>query len=478
MKRMVLGVMLSVAASACATDETSTVASELAAPKRYLVVFRSESLPKDAATRISKAGGKVVRLIPEVGLAVVSGTSAVSDKLTKDTSVLAIGPEHYFRARKPTVVRSSSVSLVNEWAVGMQWDMRRIGAPALWDRGLPRASTVAVLDTGVMYDHPELAETVTSGVTTSYCSTDRTGYPIYDQVADLNVGECVFNTGPHYIDDAFHGTHVAGTIAAPINAVGIVGVSPTTKIAAYKVFDLISDSYGLSLGAFDAPIFDAIVHAVSSGHKVINMSLGGVLDRSTRDGNAAWLAWSRVTGWAYRKGTLIVAAAGNETTNNNGTTAFIPSDLPSVMSVSATGTRQLLGDGWAGEEVNAAPGSDVLTVYSNYGAAVDVAAPGGDCGPTDNCTPEQNWPYLILSSCAFARYDDEGSAVGLDAYWCWAAGTSMAAPHVAGVAAAVRAIHPTWTVGDTRSWLKSTATPVGPRQGFGAGLVNADTATR
>lgn len=187
---------------------------------------------------------------------------------------------------------------------------------------------------------------------------------------------------------------------------------------------------------------------------------------------------------------LIVAAAGNETTNNNGTIAFIPSDLSSVMSVSSTGTNDFVGDPsinpetgeWSGE-FTAAPGSDVLALYSNFGAAVDVAAPGGDCGPAMDCWSWTSAPHQILSSCAFpsVAFDEETQSWwptgGLDQVWCFAIGTSMAAPHVAGVAAAVRAVHPTFTAGETRSWLKSTASPMGGRQGFGAGIVNADLAT-
>jgi hypothetical protein len=132
---------------------------------------------------------------------------------------------------------------------------------------------------------------------------------------------------------------------------------------------------------------------------------------TTRRGwhGSAWLAWQRVTSWAARKGTLIVAAAGNESTNSNGTLASSPADLPSVMSVSSTGTNQ-----WVGEpafdvdadgnlllsEFTAAPGSDVLAFYSNTGAAVDIAAPGGDCGPAMDCWSMQAQPHQILSVCA------------------------------------------------------------------------------
>jgi subtilisin family serine protease len=131
------------------------------------------------------------------------------------------------------------------------------------------------------------------------------------------------------------------------------------------------------------------------------------------------------------------------------------------MSTSATGTSQLVVYGGA---VVAAPGSDVLAYYSNYGSSVDVAAPGGDCGPDPTTCVGQ---YLIANT---------GISASGAATYVLMAGTSMATPHVSAVAAYVRSMHPAWTPGDVRSWLKTTAQPIGSRQSFGAGLVDADAA--
>jgi subtilisin family serine protease len=456
--------------------------------------MRTESLPKDATTKISRAGAKILRALPDAGLALIGATDAQANKLAADPAFLAIGPEHYFTAAddEPTPAPAPS-----DGFLPLQWDMRRIGAPALWSRSIP-ANTIAVIDTGVMADHSEFAytDTVVYGRTTSFCAGTAPGkpggYPLYSGVADVSAWT---DTGPTcwpigaqvFPEPAFHGTHVAGTIAAPAQGLGTIGVSPTSKIAAYNVFDIITEDGGQSFffGAFDFPIYEAIEDATNRNIKVINMSLGGVIDRSTREGNAAYLGWQRMTSRAFRRGTLIVAAAGNDNTNNNGSVAFIPSDLPGVMSVSSTGVSAWNGnpqihfseDGWIEsiDEFNGATGSDVLAFYSNYGAAVDVAAPGGDFGPVFNPDSWDFWIHQVLSPCP----QQYGWNEELDPWqWCWAMGTSMAAPHVAGVAGAVRALHPTWTPGQTRDWLKSTAMPVGDRQGFGAGIVNADLATR
>jgi subtilisin family serine protease len=259
---------------------------------------------------------------------------------------------------------------------------------------------------------------------------------------------------------------VAGTIAAKFGGGGVVGVAPDAKIGAYKVFDRYryTDGSGLhdAVGAFDGPLFSAIQAATQAGYPVISMSLGSHVLRNDKGSNASWLAWDRIAKWANRNGTLLVASSGNSAYNLNGTLAHVPSDLSTVMSTSATGSSNLQVVGGA---LTAAPGSDVLAYYSNYGSSVDVAAPGGDCGPTAVCQGQ----YLIANTGI--------SATGAATYLLYA-GTSMATPHVSAVAAYVRSIHPTWTPGDTRSWLKTTAQSIGSRQYFGAGLVDVDAAAR
>jgi len=227
-----------------------------------------------------------------------------------------------------------------------------------------------------------------------------------------------------------------------------------------------------SAGATDGAIQAAIIDASNKHYGVINMSLGGRIDRSNKAQNAAWLAWNRVARYATTKGTLIVAAAGNDATSSNGTTAVVPSDLPNVLSVSATATSASFGtlDSWFQSgmpELDVPAGTDVLAEYSNTGASVDVAAPGGNCGPNMDCNA--TFLNLVLSSVI----TPDGN---LD--WGWAAGTSMASPHVAGVAALVRAKHPELGPLDVRSRIKNTAQPLpSSTHAFGAGLVDAAAAT-
>lgn len=457
-----IGIAVTASCTEAPAPDLASTAQALSGQQRYLVVFREDRLPLDAGAHVAKAGGTTNRTLEQLGVLVAVGDDRFADALEKNPAVLAVGRERWFDGTPASADRAEATTYGDAYAA-LQWDMVRVGAPASWARATPAAS-VAVIDTGIADDHRDLSGQVVHSLATNICQHGGSAYPYYEHVIDFTTGVWCEPTAAYF--DA-HGTHVAGTIAAKRDGGGIIGVAPTAKIAAYKVFDRLRVSDGRGgvvhrLGAFQLPIFEAIVDATLRGHRVINMSLVARLDRRDRDDNAAYLAWDRVAKWAHRMGTVIVTAAGNSAATNNGTVAFVPSDLPTVISVSATGTSQLV---WDGTGYVAAPSSDVLASYSNYGAAVDLAAPGGTCGPHAGCDPL----YLILSSCI--------SGSGRLGY-CWAGGTSMAAPHVAGAVALVRGLHAEWSPDQVRSHLKTTASHLGDRQSFGAGLLDVDMATR
>jgi subtilisin family serine protease len=462
------------------------VAASAHAGGRYVVVFKSELLPADAAVRIANSGGKVNRSFQQIGVVTVSGDATFAKRIAKDTKVLSVGSEHFFKRPDTVSIPMSDADIAAAEAAptaadglykAYQWDMRRIGAPTVWAR-LPVAATqprVAVLDVGVMDSHPDLVGQVDNSVATGYCSTaggpnHTAGYPVYASLIDLDahpdwsLADGCTAVAPSYES---HGTHVAGTIAAKFGGGLMVGVAPDAKIGAYKVFDRYRytdpvDGLVDTVGAFDGPVFNAIILATQAGYPVISMSLGSHVLRNDKGSNASWLAWDRVAKWANRNGALLIASSGNSAYDLNGKLAHVPSDLSTVMSTSATGTNHLQVVSGA---VSAASGSDVLASYSNYGSSVDIAAPGGDCGPDPTTCIGQ---YLIAN--------DGISATGGVTYLLMA-GTSMATPHVSAVAAYVRSIHPTWTPGTVRSWLKDHAQAIGSRQYFGAGMVDADAAS-
>lgn len=279
----------------------------------------------------------------------------------------------------------------NDTYYSYQWSLPKIKAPLAWDVTTGDAVTVAVVDTGVDYGHEDLAGKVING---------------YDFI----------NNDNNAMDDHWHGTHVAGTVAtATNNSKGIAGVSWGAKILAVKVLD----SNG---GGTDLTVANGIKYAADNGAKVINLSLGG-------PGYSSTLA--DAVAYAQSKGCIIVAAAGNENTSE----ASYPAAYWNVIGVAATDSN------------------DNRASFSNYGWYVDVAAPGVD-----------------IASCY--------AATGGYAY---ASGTSMATPHVAGLAALTLSRYPNRNSSQLIRTLQETVDDLGATGNdayYGYGRINAENAIK
>jgi subtilisin family serine protease len=224
---------------------------------------------------------------------------------------------HILMAEKDAVLEQLDTA-PNDTDWSAQWGLRRVGYPSAWDRTRGLSSvTVAVLDTGVNSDVPDLRDAASSG---------------YNAIAPADAAR----------DDNGHGTSVAGIVAARTNnSEGIAGICWSCSILAVKVLG--ADGTGDT-----ALVAAGIVHAADAGTRVISMSLGGPADDQTLDHAAAY---------ALAKGAVLVAAAGN----NGSSTPFYPAAIPGVISVAATDQ------------------SDRLYPWSNFGSWVQVAAPG--CNP-------------------------------------------------------------------------------------------------
>ncbi|MFF3349149.1 S8 family serine peptidase [Streptomyces sp. NPDC002779] len=329
----------------------------------------------------------------------------------------------------------------NDTEYAKQWDLFETTAgmnvPGAWDVSTGTGVTVAVIDTGYVA-HSDLAANIVGG---------------YDFIADATVandgggrdsnpadpgdwtaaGEC--QSGDPAYDSSWHGTHVAGTIAAATdNGKGVAGIAYGAKVSPLRVLG--------KCGGYDSDIIDAItwasggtvsgVPANTNVAKVINMSLGG--------GGACTTATQNAINAAVNRGTTVVVAAGNSNAN---AANYSPASCSNVISVAA-----------ADRQGN-------RSYYSNYGTVVDIAAPGGE---TNSVTTNG-----ILST-----LNAGAQGPGAESYEYYQ-GTSMAAPHIAGLAALLKSKNSALTPAQIESAIKTNARalPGTCSGGCGAGLADA-----
>jgi len=358
--------------------------------RHYLIVAKGQGLGSTAfLNSVAAAGGTVTGVLEDIGvvladssdqafLANIKAEPSVQDA-AEDVEIQWLPPNE--QAVEAIGVEPAGVN--SEPYSGYQWNIRQIHADLTaangdMGNGIVRAR-VAVLDTGIWKDHPDIKPNLNLILSRSFVP----GEGLVPTIAGFN-----------------HGTHVAGIIAAPINDKGIQGVAPQAEIVAVKV--LSQDGSG----AFSW-VIQGIMYASGPDVQadVINMSLGATFDRINAGGGGSGpliAALNRAIDHATAAGTLCVSAAGNDGVNLNSRLWSIPAQSGNGMAVAATGPF------------------DLSASYTNFGqSVVNVAAPGGDFANA------ATYPYDMVIS--------PGSATG----YYFAAGTSMAAPHVSGVAALI-----------------------------------------
>jgi serine protease len=313
-----------------------------------------------------------------------------------------------------------------------------INAPAAWDKATGTGVVVGIVDTGYR-PHADLSGQILQGydfISDTFVSNDGDGRDsdASDPGDAINAGECGGGQPTQFEASSWHGTHVAGTIAAKTNnALGVAGIAFNAKIVPARVLG--------KCGGYTSDIADAIVWesggsvsgvpANANPVKVINISLGGSGACDTTTQSAINSARSR--------GTSVIVAAGNSNAN---AANFSPANCSGVVTVAS---------------VNRSGGR---SYFSNFGASVEVAAPGGDMRTSDS--------NGILST-----LNDGTTSPGADSY-AFYQGTSMATPHVVGVVALMLSVKPTLTPDQVLSILQSTARPFPATcSQCGSGIVDA-----
>lgn len=336
----------------------------------------------------------------------------------------------------------ASSSAPNDPRYKDQWDLKNtkvgIGLEGAWKHSKGRGVTVAVIDTGII-NHPDLHTNVVGGydfISDRWMARDEDGRDAdYTDNGDwLKVGECGGGSPRKAQTSSWHGSHVAGTIAAIANnKEGITGIAPESNILVGRVLG--------RCGGTSSDIADAITWTTGGSvpgmpknehpARVVNMSLGGYSRTCPK-------VYQQAIDAAVSRGAVIVVAAGNETQDARLST---PANCNNVITVGATGEK--------GNQ----------SYFSNFGPRIDVSAPGGD----------YRQGKLILSTVDSSKTSPKGATYG-DMQ-----GTSQAAPHVAGLVALMLSAKPSLKSADVLDLLKENTKEIGscPSGACGAGIIDA-----
>jgi len=498
----------------------TSVAKPSGGSQRYLVVARTAADYGALRAKAVREGARVLRDIPQLKALVVRGSASARSSIAADGRTLGVASDHVARVTvdqpqaapnlsSPGLRGAQRVAVQAPAAAaraagirpdpafsyrGLMWDYGRIGLPKGWKTtaGSPKV-TVGVSDTGLDYTHAELAPKVERVIDFTQFEDPplcKTEFGVSDEDLAAEFG------GPADGDWYGHGSWIGGNIAAALDRQGVNGIAPRVGLVSLKIAQWCGFAY-------DSSLIASFVTAADLGIDIVNISFGGYLDRSDPEQELIYQAYVDAVRYARGKGTVIVAAAGNESARigagglvlSHGTLttpgdalfdAFglyeVPGGIPGVVDVSSTGNvvnassatcpPGTIGDPGPPPNFNATckPASDPhqaagpgrrnqLAYYSNYGPRIDLAGPGGarkfnlpnyDRGGTPGFpyTSEDLtsvWEDFNITSNFATQIPcfTFASGSGFPQGECYTAiqGTSMAAPHVVGAFALSASAH-------------------------------------
>ncbi|VAW84132.1 Extracellular protease precursor [hydrothermal vent metagenome] len=440
--------MLLVTPMVCATSDMRLIV-KYKNDASFLSAFSTQTAPQRqktmqaAALLLSKNVNTSVRFIHSMSLPNhhVFAAKSRTDNIQQVIQELSVNPNvEYVEEDK----RLQAFFTPNDPEYPNQWHYHSssggLNLPGAWDNATGSGVVVAVIDSGYR-PHSDLNPNILPG---------------YDMISDLllandgdlrdsdardpgdgaRAGECGINQPAR--NSSWHGTHVAGTVAAVTdNSTGVAGVAFNAKVVPVRILGkcgaILSDLLDAMVWAVGGSVFDVPIN--NNPAQVINISLGG--------SGACGPSMQNTINLVRNTGATIVVAAGNENDNANN---FNPGNCSGVVNVAAT-------------DINAG-----RALYSNHGTAVTVSAPGGVMSSA------------LDPSGIFSTSNSGTTAPGSDNYR-FLSGTSMASPHVAGVAALLYQAKPDITPDDVAALLKNNTRPFGDNcTTCGTGIVDATTA--
>ena len=355
--------------------------------------------------------------------------------LSANSKVASVVPD---MRRYATVDHTSETIKINDPKMNRMWSLtgeNGVSALEAWGTTRGKGVTVAVLDSGITA-HPDLDANVLPGydfIAESAFSNDGNGRDSDPTDAGNWTVDNQCFTGSKASPSDWHGTHVAGTIAAIANNnEGIAGVAPEAKIVPVRVLG--------ACGGFDSDITDGIIWAAGGSVRGVpaNQNPAQVINMSIGSEGTCTTPYRQAIAQANKRGSIVVVAAGN---NNFDASKSSPGNCEDVINVGATDKN------------------GKRSYFSNYGSRVDVSAPGGD---------RRYWGGGILSTL------NAGKTAPGKADYAEYQGTSMAAPHVAGIVALMKAVDPKLTYAQAKKALQSTSQGIECDQSAcGSGIVNA-----